>query len=224
MERYDPHAIEKKWQDEWARERAFSVENPEPGGGGPPPSLLHARNAAVPVGHAAHGARPQLHARRRRHAFPPPQRLHRPAADGLRLVRIAGRERRDQGRRQPARDHRAQHRIDRESDAADGLGDRLGSRGLGARADLLPLDAVAVPEAVRARPRLSQGSAGELVPERPDGALERARRRRALLAVRRDRRGAEHGAVVLQDHRVRRRAARRPGDDRLACADEEDPA
>ena len=31
MERYDPHAIEKKWQDEWARERAFSVENPEPG-------------------------------------------------------------------------------------------------------------------------------------------------------------------------------------------------
>ena len=31
MDRYDPHAIEKKWQDEWARERAFSVENPEPG-------------------------------------------------------------------------------------------------------------------------------------------------------------------------------------------------
>ena len=31
MDRYDPHAIEKKWQDEWARERAFSVENPELG-------------------------------------------------------------------------------------------------------------------------------------------------------------------------------------------------
>ena len=31
MERYDPHAIEKKWQDEWARERAFAVENPAPG-------------------------------------------------------------------------------------------------------------------------------------------------------------------------------------------------
>jgi leucyl-tRNA synthetase len=34
MERYDPHAIEKKWQDEWERERAFSVENPAPGTAG----------------------------------------------------------------------------------------------------------------------------------------------------------------------------------------------
>ncbi len=108
-------------------------------------------------------------------------------------------------------------------DAPDGLGDRLGPRGLGARAVLLPLDAVAVPEAVRARARLPQGGARQLVPERPDRALERARRRRPLLALRGDRRGAEHGAVVLQDHRVRRRAARRPGDDRLARADEEDP-
>ena len=53
--------------------------------------------------------------------------------------------------------------------------------------------------------------------------VERARRRRPLLALRRDRRDAEHGAVVLQDHRVRGRAARRPGDDRLARAHEEDP-
>jgi leucyl-tRNA synthetase len=31
MERYDAHAIEKKWQEEWARERAFAVDNPAPG-------------------------------------------------------------------------------------------------------------------------------------------------------------------------------------------------
>ncbi len=147
---------------------------------------------------------------RRRHALPPPQRLHGAAADGLRLVRPAGRERGDQGGRPSARDHRAEHRLDRPPDAADRLGDRLGPRGLGARADLLPLDAVAVPEALRARPRLPQGGAGQLVPERPDGALERARDRRPLRALRRDGRGAEHGAVVLQDHRVRRRAARGP--------------
>jgi leucyl-tRNA synthetase len=36
MERYDPHPIEKKWQDEWARERAFAVENPAPGAEGDP--------------------------------------------------------------------------------------------------------------------------------------------------------------------------------------------
>ena len=61
------------------------------------------------------------------------------------------------------------------------------------------------------------------MPERPDRARERARRRRALLALRRGRRGAEHGAVVLQDHGIRRRAARGPRDDRLARAHEEDP-
>ena len=31
MERYDPQAIESKWQEIWARERAFNVPNPEPG-------------------------------------------------------------------------------------------------------------------------------------------------------------------------------------------------
>jgi len=31
MERYDAHTIEQKWQDEWAREDAFAVENPAPG-------------------------------------------------------------------------------------------------------------------------------------------------------------------------------------------------
>ena len=115
----------------------------------------------------------------RRHGFT------RAAADGLRLVRPARRERRDQGRRPPARDHRAQHGGDPRPDAPHGLGDRLAARGLRARADVLPLDAVAVPEVPRARARLPQGGAGQLVPERPDGARERARRRRPLLALRR---------------------------------------
>jgi leucyl-tRNA synthetase len=34
MERYDAHAIEKKWQDEWARAGAFTVANPAPGAEG----------------------------------------------------------------------------------------------------------------------------------------------------------------------------------------------
>ena len=49
--------------------------------------------------------------------------------------------------------------------------------------DVLPLDAVAVPEVLRARARLPQGGAGELVPERPDRARERVRRRRPLLSA-----------------------------------------
>ena len=48
------------------------------------------------------------------------------AADGLRRVRPAGRERRDQGGRASAHRHRAQHRLDPRADAPHGLGDRLG--------------------------------------------------------------------------------------------------
>ena len=92
-----------------------------------------------------------------------------------------------------------------------GLGDRLDARGLDARARVLPLDAVAVPALPRARPRVPQGRAGQVVPERPDRARERAGDRRPLRALRRRGRGAEPGAVVLPDHGLRRRAARRPG-------------
>ena len=56
---------------------------------------------------------------------------------------------------------------------------------------LLPLDAVDLPRAVPRRPRLPQGGGGQVVPERPDGARQRAgRRRRPLRALRRARRSA----------------------------------
>ena len=92
--------------------------------------------------------------------------------------------------------------------------------------ELLPLDAVAVPAVLRARPGLPQGGAGQLVPERPDRRRERVRRRRPLRALRRRGRAAEHDAVVLQDHGLRGRAARvRPARGRLvARAVEDDPA
>ena len=74
-------------------------------------------------------------------------------------------------------------------------------------AGVLPVDAVAVPALLRARARLPQGGAGELVPERPDRGRQRVRDRRALRALRRAGRGPQPRAVVHQDHRLRRRAA-----------------
>ena len=65
--------------------------------------------------------------------------------------------------------------------------------------------------AVRARPGLPQGVAGQLVPERPDRAGQRAGRRRALRALRHAGRQEEADPVVLQDHRLRRPAAGRHG-------------
>ena len=79
-----------------------------------------------------------------------------------------------------------------------------------ARSGVLPLAAVAVPEVPRARARVPQGRRGQVVPERPDGARERAGAgRRDVRAVRRRGRVAAHGAVVLPHHGLRAGAARR---------------
>ena len=57
--------------------------------------------------------------------------------------------------------------------------------------DVLPLDAVALPEVLRGGPRVPEGGAGQLVPERPDGARERAGDQRPLRALRRRGRAAQ---------------------------------
>ena len=79
------------------------------------------------------------------------------------------------------------------------------------RPGVLPLDAVAVPEVPRAGPGLPQEQPGQLVPQRPDRAGQRAGRRRPLRALRRRGHQARADPVVLQDHRVRPGAAGLPG-------------
>ena len=102
--------------------------------------------------------------------------------------------------------------------------DRLVARVRHARAALLPLDAVDLPAALPARPRLPQGGRGQLVSRRPDGARQRAGHRRALRALRRRGRGQAARAVVLPHHRLRRPPARRPRHDRVARARQDDAA
>ena len=65
----------------------------------PAAEVLRARDAAVPFGRSARGAREELHPRRRDRAHPPHARQERRAPDGLGRVRAAGGERGD-----PARD------------------------------------------------------------------------------------------------------------------------
>ena len=81
MQRYDPAAVEAKWQQVWEDAEAFTTPNPEPGEDA---SRLHvrARDAAVPLGRAAHGARQELHDRRR---ALPSRRRH-----GLRVLHPMG--------------------------------------------------------------------------------------------------------------------------------------
>ena len=86
------------------------------------------------------------------------------------------------------------------------------------RPGVLPLDPVAVPEAARAGPGLPQVQPGELVPQRPDRAGQRAGRRRLLRALWRRGHQARADPVVLQGHRLRPAAAGRHGRAGLARA------
>src|SRR5207245_5365707 len=106
---------------------------------------------------------------------------------------------------------------DPRADAPDGVVDRLVPGAVDGRPALLPLDAVDLPAAVRARAGLQAGLDGQLVPGRPDGAGQRAGDRRPLRALRLAGRGPQPGAVVLQDHGLRRPAAGRHGDARVVA-------
>ena len=57
MERYEPQAIERKWQAVWERERAFAVPNPELPVAAADATHIRPRDAALPLGRAPHGAR-----------------------------------------------------------------------------------------------------------------------------------------------------------------------
>ena len=168
--RYDPKAIEPTWQDVWARERTWEVAN-EPDGR---PSYYVLEMLPYPSGepHMGHLKNYALgdavaHFNRRIGR----RVLHPMGYDAFGL---------------PAENHAIRTGVHpRESTAQLGrllpapvppVGDldRLDARVRHARAALLPLDAVAVPQAARARARLPQGGGRQVVPERPDGARQRA--------------------------------------------------
>ena len=98
---------------------------------------------------------------------------------------------------------------------------RLEPRSHQLRAGVLRPRAAHLHRDVEARPGLSQGGDGQLVPQGPDGARQRAGRGRAVLALPLGRAAARARAVVPEGHRIRRRlladAARASGPTR-SCA------
>ena len=225
--RYEPSEIEPRWQAVWESERTWEVAKPVGRARRPtaPPKSYVLEMLPVPERRAAHRAPQELRDRRRDRPLPPPHRPPGAAPDGLRRVRAAGREQRDQDRA-CTRARRPTSRSPPSSAPFRALGhlDRLVARDRHPRARVLPLDAVDLPAAVRARAGLPQGGRGQLVPERPDRAGQRAGDRRPLRALRPRGRAAPARAVVLPDHRLRRPAARRPRHDRLARARQGDAA
>ncbi len=166
------------------------------------------------------GPLPQLRPHRRRLALQAHERLQRAPPDGLGRLRAAGGELRHQDGRPPARDDEAQHRQLPPPDGPDRPLVRLVARDHQLPPGLLPLDAVVLPAAVRARPCVPRHRAAVVVPGGQDDPRQRAGGAGPLLALRQP--GDQEGprAVVLPHHRLRAAPPRRPGDHRLARADQ----
>ena len=207
---YDPKAIE-------TQVAAALGRGEDLGGRQPGPArfrrleaeVLRPGDAALPLGGTPRRPPQGVRGRRRDRPLPPPPRLRGDPPDGLRLLRPAGGEQRDQDRGAAARGDRALDRrlpppVPRVGDL-----DRLVARAGDAHPRVLPLDPVDLPAPVRARPRLPRRGAGAVVPEGRHRARQRAGRRRPLRALRDAGGAAQARAVVLPDHRVRRAPARR---------------
>ena len=141
IERYDPTAIEPRWQARWAELR--------PVRDGPrrrvEAQVLPAHDVPVSVGRPAHRPLVHRHADGRAGALPADARLQRLLPDRLRCVRPAGRERGDQERRPPVHLDDVEHREHAPPVPDDGRDVRLGRRGRHRRPVVLPLEPVAVP-------------------------------------------------------------------------------
>ena len=177
----------------------------------PAREALRADDVPLPERRPAHGSRRGDRAARRDRALLVAARLRGAQPDRLGLLRPARGERRDPAQRAPGDVHLRQHRDPGRVVQEVRRLLRLVPPAAHLRPGVLPLDAVAVPEAARARPGLPQVQPGELVPQRPDRAGQRAGRRRVLRALRRRGDQARADPVVLQGHRLRPAAAGRHG-------------
>ena len=153
--RYDPGAIEGSLAAALDRKRA--VPRPRPPRGSR--ELLPPHDAALYLGRSPHRALVRVGALGHDGALPPDARLQRAVPDGLRCLRAARGERRDRARDSPQGLDGRQHRADARPAPAHGRDVRLGPRAQHQRAGLLPLDAVVVPQALRAGPGLPRGAA-----------------------------------------------------------------
>ena len=169
MAQYDPRAIEEKWQKVWDEQNAF-LADADPSR----PKYLHARDAAVSLGHHAHGPHAQLHHRGCRRAISLDARIQCAPPDGLGRFRFACGKRRDQRGIDPREWTRQNIAEFKRVMKPVRIQLRLAQGNFHLRAGILSLESVVFSAHAGARHRLPKKEPRELVPEMPDGAGERA--------------------------------------------------
>ena len=208
--RYDPRAIERRWQQLWADERTWEVPNPgEPGFDASKPKAYVLEMLPYPsgephVGHLKNYSIGDAIAHfRRRNGF---QVIHPMGYDAFGL---------------PAENHAirtGEHPRDSTWESIEEFREQF--RDWGVSIDWTREFATCEPSYYRWTQWLflrlfERGlayraeAAGPVVPQGPDRARQRAGHRRPLRALRHPGRAAQPRAVVLPDHRVRRPPARR---------------
>ncbi len=160
-----------------------------------------------------------LHGHRRPHALEADAGIPRAASDGLGRLRPAGRELRHQARRPPAHHDPAGHRQLQAADRRRRVRLRLDARDRHHRSRVRQMDAVDLPEAVRAGPGLRGRGPHQLVPRRQDRPRQRRGHAGALRALRHAGGAQGSAPVAAAHHALRRPPAGRPGRGRLAGVD-----
>ena len=178
IDRYEPTAIEPRWQQRWAELRLSDTDLSRHHQA----QVLPPDDVRLPVGQPPHRALVRQDPDGRPGTFSSHARRERLHADRLRRVRAAGRKRRDQEQRQPPRMDTEEHRQDAPAAPVDGRLVRLERRGRHLRARVLPLEPVAVPEVPGSGSGLSHQLTRGLVPQRRDAGARAGRGRRIATA------------------------------------------
>ncbi len=220
-EKYYPEKIEEKWQRLWEERRAFEVEREQ----GREPfyalEMLPYPSGYLHMGHVRnYSIGDALSWYKRLRGF---NVLHPIGWDSFGQPAEQAAIKRSVNPRDWTEEN-----IDSHARAVEAHGRllRLAARDRGAHARVLQVGPVVFSEDVRAWCRLQEAVAGQLVPDLPDDALERAVVGRRLLALRERGREEGHRAVVPAQHGLRRATARRHEGDRgrLARARADDAA
>ena len=207
---YEPKTIESKWQAVWAEERTWEVPNPgQPGFDAEKPKAYVCEMLPYPSGepHVGHlktyAVGDAIAHFRRRQGF---QVLHPMGYDAFGLPAENNAIKTGEPPRVATeRSIESFRRQFQEWGVSIDWSREIATH----TARVLPLDPVDLPAALRARARLPDRGGGPVVPERRDGAGQRAGDRRPLRALRHRGDPEKPRAVVLQDHRLRRPAAGR---------------